>query len=128
MDFVELLGVGALSALHRPVELGAFRGQHQYANAQLLAGRFKLCTERGSTVHLESTDGERHPVLHDLQELARQLSGRSVMGLQHIPTGHHIPSGTSLEGDGGQEPHIEGVQLDEITQAAGTWSPGLRIA
>ncbi len=62
-DLVKLLGVSAVGALHRAVEFGRARRQHEQVQAPLLAGLFELGGELASAVDLHRANGKGHAVL-----------------------------------------------------------------
>jgi hypothetical protein len=49
-DLIEFLGMGSLGSFDRPVELGAFRGEHKEVDSPLVAGLFKVGMEFRSPI------------------------------------------------------------------------------
>ena len=60
VEFVELLGMGALGSLHRAVELGASGRQNKEAYTALEASCLELGLELGAAVDLDGFYGKGH--------------------------------------------------------------------
>jgi hypothetical protein len=62
-DLAELIGVGAVGALHSAVEFGRTGRKNEQMDTALLAGLFELSGKLGAAVDLHRPDGKQHTVL-----------------------------------------------------------------
>src|SRR5713226_3883623 len=92
-NLVELLGVGARSALDRAVVFGRAWRENEQMEAALLAGLFELGGKLRTAIDLQRSDGKGHAVLQGVEELSGGLGSGAGVSLQHVPAGNHIAGG-----------------------------------
>ena len=106
MEFIKLLGMGALGSLDVAVELGGARRQHEEPATFLPAGLLEAGLELTAAIDLNGAHGKRHAPQQGFQETGRGARGGAAIELHHIPAGDDAAGREVLEDNSGERPYI----------------------
>ena len=113
VKFVELLGMGALSSLHRAIKLGASGRQNEEVDTALEACCLEFGLELGTAVDLDSSYGKGHTGDHGVEETGCGGGPGLRVDFDHIPAGDRIPGGEVLENHSKEGAHVQGIKLHQ---------------
>ena len=114
-DFIKLLRVGAIGALHLAIKFGRARGQHEQTQAALLTGFFEESGKLTTAIHLQSAQGKGQTTLQGVEEKGGRRGGGSAMDFNHIPARDHVTSRELLQHHAGRRPQVHGVELHQVS-------------